>query len=545
MSRPLVVIGLLGPSLDGGDGPKRWEYWRPSVALCQHDDLLVSRFDLLYEAKFKKRADVIESDIASVSPQTRLVRHEVEFKDAWDFETVFESLLSFSRDYTFDTDREDYLVHITTGTHVAQICLFLLTESRHLPGKLLQTSPPRKSGGGSGYFSIIDLDLERYGRIAARFEKERTDAQSILKSGIATRNAAFNKMIEHIERVAGASPAPILLAGPTGAGKSQLAARIYDLLKSRRQISGAFVELNCATLRGDSAMSTLFGHAKGAFTGAVTDRAGHLRAADKGVLFLDEIGELGQDEQAMLLRALETGRFFPMGSDREVDSRFQLIAGTNRDLGERVRMGLFREDLLARIDLWTFALPALKDRKEDLEPNIDYELEQFSRRTGRHVSFSREAREAFVTFAQSPESSWARNFRDLAGAITRMATEAPGGRITTAGVRTEVQRLTAAWSAAAPKASWGEDTLLRHLSKKTVLELDPFDRVQLAYVLDVVETNPSLAEAGRQLFSVSRESKTSSNDADRVRKYLARFHLTLKDVKNNLHVARRGTTAGQ
>src|SRR5262249_21144841 len=116
--------------------------------------------------------------------------------------------------------------------------------------------------------------------------------------------------------------------GPTGAGKSQLARRIYELKVARHQIAGAFVDVNCATLRGDAAMSTLFGHRKGAFTGAVQDRPGLLRAADGGLLFLDEIGELGLDEQAMLLRAVEEKRFLPVGADKEVASDFRLIAGT-------------------------------------------------------------------------------------------------------------------------------------------------------------------------------------------------------------------------
>jgi transcriptional regulatory protein RtcR len=119
-------------------------------------------------------------------------------------------------------------------------------------------------------------------------------------------------------------------------------------------------------------MSTLFGHVKGAFTGALRDRAGVLRVADKGVLFLDEIGELGIDEQAMLLRALEEKTFLPLGSDREARSDFQLIAGTNQDLLAAVRQGRFREDLLARINLWTFTLPGLRSRPEDIEPNLQF-----------------------------------------------------------------------------------------------------------------------------------------------------------------------------
>ena len=180
--------------------------------------------------------------------------------------------------------------------------------------------------------------------------------------------------------------------GPTGAGKSLLAKRIYELKKNRRAVEGSFVEANCATVRGDAAMSALFGHVKGAFTGAQKDRPGLLRAADKGVLFLDEVGELGLDEQAMLLRALEEKTFLPLGSDDEAHSDFQLIAGTNRDLLAAVRQGRFREDLLARINLWIFSLPGLRNRSEDIEPNLDFELDRFAEKAGRRVTFSREAR---------------------------------------------------------------------------------------------------------------------------------------------------------
>ena len=311
--------------------------------------------------------------------------------------------------------------------------------------------------------------------------------------------------------------------GPTGAGKSKLARRIFELKKMRHTISGEFIDVNCATLRGDGAMSTLFGHVKGAFTGALRDRPGVLRAADKGVLFLDEIGELGNDEQAMLLRALEEKTFLPLGSDREARSDFQLIAGTNRDLLSAVRQGRFREDLLARINLWTFVLPGLRSRHEDIEPNLQFELDEFARRTGHHVTMSKEARQAFLEFAFSDTARWTGNFRDLNAAVVRMATLAQGGRISVEIVKEEVERLHASWKQLQEEDSEGALTQL--LGKTGEEEIDLFDRVQLERVIRICRDSRSMSEAGRRLFGASRSRKASTNDADRLRKYLNRFGL--------------------
>ena len=521
--RPTVVVGILGPVLDGaGKGPMRWERWRPTVALCQHEHLQIDRLDLIYERRFTSLFQTLVADVAVASPETEVVGHEVAWADAWDFQDVYAALHDFAAGYPFRPEAEDYLVHMTTGTHVAQICLFLLAESRRLPGRLIQTSPPARWGTGPGAYSVIDLDLSKYDRLASRFAVEASAGASFLKGGIETRSAAFNRLIDRIERVAVGSTAPLLLTGPTGAGKSRLARRIHDLKVHRRQVpAGApFVEVNCATLRGDGAMSALFGHVRGAFTGALKDRPGLMAAADGGVLFLDEVGELGADEQAMLLRALEEKRFLPVGSDRERSSDFQLIAGTNRDLPAAVREGRFRDDLLARINLWTFDLPPLRDRPEDVEPNLDYELAAFAAKGGRAVSFNREARAAFLAFATGPGAAWPGNFRDLNAAVVRLSTLAAGGRITADLVAEEVERLSRQWSggdAASPD--------LDGVPGVDAADLDPFDRVQLAEVVRVCRRCRSLSEAGRALFAVSRGRKRTSNDADRLRKYLARFGL--------------------
>ena len=528
--RSVVVIGLLGTTLDMGKHPDRWQNWRPSVSLCRQPDLIVRRFELLHGKRDSSLAKTVRADIRTVSPETEVHQHEMEFGDPWDFEEVYETLFKFSRQYPFDTESEDYLIHITTGTHVAQICLFLLTESRYMPGRLVQCSPERDRGS-PGTIKIIDLDLSKYDRIASRFRQEQREAVSYLKGGIDTRNSPFNHLIDRIEQVAVATRDPLLLMGPTGAGKSLLAKRIYELKKSRRAVEGAFVEVNCATVRGDAAMSALFGHVKGAFTGAQKDRPGLLRAADKGVLFLDEVGELGLDEQAMLLRALEEKTFLPLGSDDEAHSDFQLIAGTNRDLLAAVRDGKFREDLLARINLWTFSLPGLRNRPEDIEPNLDFELDRFAEKAGRRVTFSKEARERFLSFALSPAALWAGNFRDLNAAVARMATLAPGGRISNQLVDEETSRLSATWHK--PETAQHDEELGQFLTPKQLEELDLFDRAQLAFVVDACRRSRSLSEAGRSLFSASRTRKSISNDADRLRKYLGRFDLEFSQIQKS------------
>ncbi|MEO6327101.1 MAG: RNA repair transcriptional activator RtcR [Thermoanaerobaculia bacterium] len=531
MRRKQVLIGLLGPTLDRGTQAARWGAWRPTVSLFQHEDLLFDRLELLYQQRFQVLTDQICEDVRSISPETDVRTNQVEMKDAWDFEEVYAALHDFARAYPFDVEKEEYFVHITTGTHVAQICLFLLTEARYFPARLIQTAPPtRKSDARHGSFQLIDLDVSRYDRIAARFHKEKKESLTFLKSGIATRSHRFNELIERIERVAIASKAPMLVLGPTGAGKSLLARRVYELKKARRQLAGPFVDVNCATLRGDGAMSALFGHEKGAFTGAVDRRAGLLRSADGGLLFLDEVGELGLDEQAMLLRALEEKRFLPVGSDKEAKSDFQLIAGTNRDLQLDVRDGRFREDLFARMNLWTFRLPSLRERAEDIEPNLEYELEQFATRNGVLARFNKEARQRFLKFATSGDAVWAANFRDLNGAVTRMATLCTGGRIGVEDVDQEIERLRAQWRDQTDDDSLGPDESLSTVLGSRSTDLDRFDAAQLADVIRVCRGSRSLSDAGRTLFAVSRAKKQAPNDADRLRKYLTRFGLEWRQV---------------
>ena len=231
---------------------------------------------------------------------------------------------------------------------------------------------------------------------------------------------------------------------------------------------------------------------------------------------------------ARITKAIEEKRFFPVGADKEVESDFQLIAGTNRDLRKDVAEGRFREDLFARINLWTYDLPGLAQRPEDIEPNVDHLLAIHAAENHRVVRFNAEARAAYLRFAQSDEATWSGNFRDLSASVTRLATLADGGRIPVALVEAEIARLRWLWNRESPvkRGNGAADVDLDALlGDERAAALDLFDRLQLEAVVHVCRESRSLSDAGRQLFQASRAQRSVVNDADRLRKYLAKLGL--------------------
>ncbi|MBY6160092.1 RNA repair transcriptional activator RtcR [Mameliella alba] len=517
-----VVLGFLGTQLDVG----RTRRWKPTISLVTHQDFPVDRLEILYDMRFQRLAHHVQREVQETNPDTEVILRNLDLSNPWDFQEVYGKLFDFARGYGFDEDRERYHVHLTTGTHVAQICWFLLTESRHIPARLLQTGPPG-SDESQARMDIIDLDLGRYNALQQRFDQLSREYSDQLKGGIETANPAYNALIDRIELVASNSDEPILLLGETGTGKTQLADRIYTLKLDRRRVKGRLVHVNCATLRGQDALATLFGQRR-SFTGqAGSERSGLLREADGGVLFLDEVDELGLNEQSILLHAIESGRFYPLGSDHEVTSRFQIIAGANRDLRALTADGMFRPDLLARLNMWSFRLPALRDRREDIEPNLRFELDRSEKHLGNRVGFNTDARDRYLRFASDPATPWPGNFRDFSGSVRRLCVLAPRGRITLSMVEDEIAMLQNDWR----RARSDQDARLVAEVLPDGEDIDPFDLVQLAEVIRTCRTSSSQSAAGRRLFAVSRARKSSTNDADRLRKYLARFGLDWSAVR--------------
>ena len=217
-----VVIGFLGSQLDSGAGAVRWEKWRPTVSMCQHEDLLIDRLELLHSRPHTKLAGQVKEDIASVSPETD-VRLHLETPAIRGISRRSTASCMTSRAPTGSNRRASDISCTSPPARTSRRSACSCSLSRATSRRLLQTAPPRSRTATPGSYSVIDLDLSRYDQIAARFASEERRRAHFLKIGHPHAQRGLQRMIEEIERVAVRSRAPILLTGPTGAGKSQLA----------------------------------------------------------------------------------------------------------------------------------------------------------------------------------------------------------------------------------------------------------------------------------------------------------------------------------
>jgi DNA-binding NtrC family response regulator len=231
---------------------------------------------------------------------------------------------------------------------------------------------------------------------------------------------SMRKIFSTIDEVAPSS-APILITGETGVGKDLVARAIH--LRSQRSF-GPFVAVNCGALSESLLESELFGHEKGAFTGAVKTRRGCLEMADKGTLFLDEIGEISTKMQISLLRVLEEKRFLRLGGNNAVSSDFRLITATHRDLPLLIKENQFREDFFYRINVIMIHIPPLRERREDIPVLSDHFLKRYVEETGKHLEgFTVKALEQLKSY------SWPGNVRELRNVIERAVVIARGRMI--------------------------------------------------------------------------------------------------------------------
>ena len=261
------------------------------------------------------------------------------------------------------------------------------------------------------------LDLEGLRRkVFAATGEDRLLPQ---RFGIIGESPAIQKVFSALEKIIPANY-PVLVTGQSGTGKELIAKALHQYGPRKHEV---FLSENCAAIPETLLESILFGHKKGAFTGAHRDNPGHFLAADKGTLFLDEIGDMPLSMQSKLLRVIQDGEVRAVGGDRPKKVDVRLVAATNRDLEARVREGKFREDLFYRLNVLDIHLPTLRERGEDVLLIAEHFLRQARKAMGRPFSLSKRTREEFL---QAP---WPGNIRELENAIRRLSALATGDEL--------------------------------------------------------------------------------------------------------------------
>jgi sigma-54 dependent transcriptional regulator, flagellar regulatory protein len=264
----------------------------------------------------------------------------------------------------------------------------------------------------------LDELKELLDEIASRTRRTRDGGGSGAATDLVGQSAQLQEIRKLIERVA-PTDSTILLTGESGTGKEVIARRIHEL--SGRK--GAFVAVNCGAIPDQLLETELFGHERGAFTGAESPRMGRFELANGGTLFLDEIGDMPKTLQVKLLRVLQERCIERLGGSKSVPVDFRLIAATHRDLLRSIEEGSFREDLYYRLSVFPIEIPPLRERKDDIEPLIEEIVERIRRKHGVIVDLTADARQAIS------EYSWPGNVRELANLIERLAVIHSGRRI--------------------------------------------------------------------------------------------------------------------
>lgn len=269
---------------------------------------------------------------------------------------------------------------------------------------------------------IACTDIEDRKRAEERLQQENAalreeiDETSMFEEIVGT-SPALVAVLSRISKVA-PSDSTVLITGETGTGKELVARAIH---RRSDRASRAFVSINCAAIARDLIASELFGHEKGAFTGATQRRLGRFELADGGTIFLDEVGELSLGTQVALVRVLQEREFERVGGGRPIHADVRVVAPTNRDLSAAVSDGTFRQDLYYRLNVFPIEVPALRDRRSDIQLLVEYFVQRYANRAGKKVrSIDKKTLELFHSY------DWPGNIRELPNIIERSIILTPG-----------------------------------------------------------------------------------------------------------------------
>ncbi len=342
---------------------------------------------------------------------------------------------------------------------------------------------------------VVDKTLEtrRLQRRVAALETELSGRHSLVTGASSAMQAAVN-----VAERAAASTATIMLLGESGSGKEVLARFIHQ--RSAR-VDGPFVAVNCATLSAELLQSELFGHEKGAFTGAVKTKIGKLEQADGGTLFLDEVAEMDPEIQAKLLRVVQEREFERLGGTRTLSTDVRIVCATHRDLQKAMQEGKFREDLFYRLNIVSLRVPPLRERREDISDLLDFFVaRQASEGATGPLSISEDARELLLNYP------WPGNVRELSNVVERMVVLRTGNRLTVEDLPEEIRDGCATLPKAARPSSPGQNPILSYHdavreAKRAILKdaLERSENVQTRAAQQLGITQPYMARLMKNL----------------------------------------------
>ncbi|MBU4582169.1 MAG: sigma 54-interacting transcriptional regulator [Proteobacteria bacterium] len=373
-------------------------------------------------------AQQLQREIAARTGDCRTRIHNIDIPDPTDYEALFLRMSGLCREILEEYRDQKPVCSIATasGTPQMQTVWFLLAQSGLVPATLLKITPPRFLRPGQKAVSEIRLSLKSFPRITLpspetleiaatylRKEKLEAEREELVRefSGLQMigRSTALTRVMETV-RAAARYDSAVLIQGETGTGK-ELVARAIHFNSARK--TEPMITVNCAAIPETLVESELFGHEKGAFTGADRQKKGKFELANRGTIFLDEIGDMPLPAQAKILRVLQDKAITRVGGEKTISADVRVIAATNRNLTERIADGKFREDLYYRLRVIDIPVPALRERREDIPLLVEYFLDRHNRRYRQKKQFTREAMRRIL------EYSWPGNVRELENAIER------------------------------------------------------------------------------------------------------------------------------
>ena len=291
------------------------------------------------------------------------------------------------------------------------IVLEFVRTAKHKGSKVQTTDGTINLEAGAALQSAVEeLELLRE-QLYAESPAPRNELNRVsMFEEIVGTSAALKGVLARVERVA-ATDSTVLVTGETGTGKELVAQAIH---RRSNRASGPFVAVNCAAIPRELIASELFGHEKGAFTGATQQRLGRFELADRGTLFLDEVGDLPPETQVALLRVLQEHEFERVGGSRRIHTDVRLIAATNRDLQAATSEGSFRSDLFYRLHVFPIQIPSLRERREDILLLVEYFIDRFARKAGKNItSVDKKSLRRLVSYP------WPGNVRELQNVVER------------------------------------------------------------------------------------------------------------------------------